>query len=252
MMPKCRLCGCYFPTKMIIKNQKRNLGGRKYCLDCSPFGHHNTIPLDRQKYGNCCSCGKVLTGKQERFCSVKCSNKDKSNRRDKFQDKIRARSVRIRNKQIGVELLGGKCSECGFVGISAQYDFHHVDKKIEGVSRILNRSWERIKDEVLRCNLLCVNCHACKHVSKIDSVWKRHRVKYKTRAIKYLGGKCILCGYNKEIIAVYCFHHEGHKEFVVGTLYGRSWDVIKRELDKCVLMCLRCHRKFHAEMSEHG
>ena len=41
-MPCCRLCTRPFPNWVTIDGSRRNLSNRKYCLDCSPFGLHNT------------------------------------------------------------------------------------------------------------------------------------------------------------------------------------------------------------------
>jgi transposase len=50
-MNKCLKCGRKFNNRVIIKNVLRNLGKRKYCLICSPFGKHNTISLVKTKRG---------------------------------------------------------------------------------------------------------------------------------------------------------------------------------------------------------
>ena len=43
----CIKCNKDFPQFITIEGKKKNLQNRKYCLDCSPFGQHNTtkIPL---------------------------------------------------------------------------------------------------------------------------------------------------------------------------------------------------------------
>ena len=41
-MKTCLKCGKVFPFEVEIDGKTRNLGGRKYCLDCSAFGKHNT------------------------------------------------------------------------------------------------------------------------------------------------------------------------------------------------------------------
>lgn len=41
-MRQCRKCKKTFPVTIIIDGQIRNLGSRSFCLECSPFGQHNT------------------------------------------------------------------------------------------------------------------------------------------------------------------------------------------------------------------
>jgi len=77
------------------------------------------------------------------------------------------------------------------------------------------------------------------------TVW---RIRTKLRAIAYKGGKCQLCGYD-ECPDAMDFHHlnESKKDFAISKNgAARSWDRVKRELDKCVLLCCRCHREVHA------
>lgn len=65
--------------------------------------------------------------------------------------------------------------------------------------------------------------------------------KTKLKAIEYKGGKCIVCGYNKSIRALQ-FHHldPTQKDFgISGTT--KSFEKLKPELDKCVLLCANCH-----------
>lgn len=73
------------------------------------------------------------------------------------------------------------------------------------------------------------------------------RYRFKIASIMYLGGKCSKCG-NDNIVALE-FHHrndkDNKKEFVVGSHINISWERIKRELDKCILLCHYCHRKKH-------
>lgn len=65
----------------------------------------------------------------------------------------------------------------------------------------------------------------------------------KKKAIEYKGGKCIDCDKSFEYY-LYDFHHLNPKEKDVdwNKLRLRSWDKIKEELDKCVLLCCMCHR----------
>jgi hypothetical protein len=76
----------------------------------------------------------------------------------------------------------------------------------------------------------------------------KRRKKLKEMAIEYKGGKCICCGYNKCPGALE-FHHTDPdgKDFSISNKgVTRSWEKIKKEIDKCVLVCANCHREIHA------
>lgn len=77
---------------------------------------------------------------------------------------------------------------------------------------------------------------------------QRRRKKIKEMAVEYKGGKCIYCKYNKYIGALE-FHHldPNEKDFSLSDKgYCRSWEIVKKELDKCVLVCSNCHKEIHA------
>ena len=81
----------------------------------------------------------------------------------------------------------------------------------------------------------------------IQAVNKRRR-KIKMMAIEHKGGKCQLCGYNKHQGALE-FHHvePALKSFGISTEgHSRSWERVKAELAKCILVCANCHREVSA------
>jgi hypothetical protein len=71
----------------------------------------------------------------------------------------------------------------------------------------------------------------------------------KLLCIEYKGGKCEDCG-GVFAPGVYDFHHlEPHtKEFAISRKMRRSWETLKAELDKCVLLCANCHRIHHSNL----
>jgi UV DNA damage repair endonuclease len=61
-----------------------------------------------------------------------------------------------------------------------------------------------------------------------------------------LGCTCSLCGIIDHPIG-FDFHHINHeeKEYTVSKMTGYKWERIKKEIDKCIMICAVCHRKLH-------
>ena len=79
---------------------------------------------------------------------------------------------------------------------------------------------------------------------------KRHKIKQEL--VDYKGGKCEICGYDKCINALE-FHHLNpeEKEFALNTAnYNKSIEKLKKEVDKCILVCANCHRELHYQENE--
>jgi len=77
----------------------------------------------------------------------------------------------------------------------------------------------------------------------------RDRVRDRKKAlIDYKGGVCQCCGrkHDGENSCIFDFHHAGDKEFNLAPL-TRTWDVLMKEVDKCMLVCATCHRLIHKD-----
>ncbi len=62
----------------------------------------------------------------------------------------------------------------------------------------------------------------------------------------------MICGY-KRCSAALDFHHIDSKAKEFGLSANgltRSWEKMKAELDKCVLICANCHREVHAGIAQ--
>ena len=105
--------------------------------------------------------------------------------------------------------------------------------KVHGLTEYrTEKSKDKIKYRCIKCGVLAV---------------RKRSLKFKLLAVEYKGGKCEICGYDKYVGALE-FHHRdpSKKDFGIGTCtHGHSLNEIKRELDKCDLLCSNCHREKH-------
>lgn len=82
-----------------------------------------------------------------------------------------------------------------------------------------------------------------------NSLRRAWTLKQKLLAIAYKGGKCVVCGYDYDTAAL-DFHHlnpseKEHPGFGAIKEWN-SFEKNKPELDKCILVCCRCHRELHS------
>lgn len=153
-----------------------------------------------------------------------------------------------------IRYLGGCCESCKN-DKWYHLDFHHVEEKKIEISRLLQGGyrWSVIEKELDRCILLCSNCHQEHHFNERNSVDDRQ--KSKRIYLNYKENSCEECGYNN-CQASLTFHHidPSIKEIQFSNLNERidsMYDLnenIKKELDKCVLLCYNCHREKHTDL----
>jgi hypothetical protein len=106
----------------------------------------------------------------------------------------------------------------------------------------IHRDVEYRSDSKRKNSWRCVKC-ASANV-------QRRRDNLKLLAVEYKGGSCSCCGYNKCVAALE-FHHNdpSEKDFgISGKGLTRSWEKLKVELDKCILVCSNCHREIHENL----
>lgn len=73
----------------------------------------------------------------------------------------RERTRRLKAERIpqAIEILGGRCVVCG---ATERLQFHHINKeeKLFNISKGLMHPYDIFLEEVLKCQLLCISCHA--------------------------------------------------------------------------------------------
>lgn len=109
-----------------------------------------------------------------------------------------------------------KCNKCG-----RRYKYYYKDKKGHTLK-------------------FCNSCNV-----------NNRRFERKLKAIKYKGGGCAKCGYNVSPYAL-DFHHINRldKTINISGSHCRSWNFVKKELDKCILLCANCHREIEHNVFE--
>ena len=84
----------------------------------------------------------------------------------------------------------------------------------------------------------CKNCHNDKQKEYVKSL--------KRKAVLFKGGKCKQCGYCKNLAAL-DFHHidstQKDENWITARHWG--WKRLKKELEKCDLVCRNCHAEIH-------
>ncbi len=92
--------------------------------------------------------------------------------------------------------------------------------------------------------------HRCKKCR--TAAVTKNRQNRKDKLVKFFGGKCKLCGYDKCQQAM-DFHHVDpkQKEFGIAS-FGvcRSWTRMLTEAKKCILVCCRCHAEVEAGITK--
>jgi hypothetical protein len=101
---------------------------------------------------------------KKKFCCRKCLNTHFNKihmSKDAQKDRGRMRKTKL------VNIKGGKCEKCGYDRNYAALSFHHRDSSLKkftlDLQNITNRKWERILEELAKCDLLCMNCHFSLH-----------------------------------------------------------------------------------------
>lgn len=72
---------------------------------------------------------------------------------------------------MAISYKGGKCCICGYSKCNAALEFHHLnpnEKDFGIASKGYTRAWNKVKEELDKCILVCSNCHRELHNGVID------------------------------------------------------------------------------------
>ena len=126
--------------------------------------------------------------------------------------------------------------------------FYKKYRSTRKVALELNISRDSVRKYLNDENIELLGSKKIKKVSGSTAVvdWRKRT---KVKLVEYKGGCCSKCGYNKSM-NVLQFHHldPSKKDFTIG---GKSWSYerLKEEVDKCILVCANCHIEIHEEQN---
>lgn len=140
-----------------------------------------------------------------------------------------------------------------------------IRKKIKDNNLIIYKKPILIKKDTSHINSNLSHCPIHDVEFKIGKTGKKYctkcnniavnkvRINRKIECVMYKGGKCERCRYDKCLSALE-FHHTdpNEKDFSISNSDKTSFDILKNELDKCVLVCSNCHREIHEELRNSG
>lgn len=151
-MRNCK-CGNEIPLWSKIDNKRRNLRSRKQCLACLPF---LSSPYSKNE-------------EERQAISKERSRRKQRKHYDKVKDMEGEGPAGVRRRKYKeklVNILGGKCMICGYNKCVAALCFHHRnpdEKEFSLSKREMMFSFDRLLTEVMKCDLLCHNCHTETH-----------------------------------------------------------------------------------------
>jgi hypothetical protein len=187
----CIKCGFSKSLEGFVKNPSCSDGRAGWCLSC--FSRYmgsrvraKQLILDEIKSKPCSDCGlsfapycmdldhvrgfkvkdvsKLLTSRNDRFMSEveKCDVVCACCHRIRSSTQITSTKIpRLQKFHIKLNLLKSKpCVDCSGIFAPVAMDFDHVRGiKFRMVSTMVNYSWRRVLDEIVKCDLVCANCH---------------------------------------------------------------------------------------------
>ncbi|MFA7219169.1 MAG: hypothetical protein WC119_01445 [Synergistaceae bacterium] len=157
-----------------------------------------------------------------------------------------------------LNILGGKCSICGNDDIFV-LEFHHINSKdkLFSINRGRRMAWSELEKEIMKCVIMCRNCHA-ESIGRNSNAKDNRHLFVKEKLLEYKNVfKCERCGFHGKNNKSLDFHHKSSEEKTFNIMAeahqkerSRKKSLSEKvaiELDKCEVICRNCHAKIHAD-----
>ena len=174
------------------------------------------------------------------------------------QHRDQSRAARARRKAaarayIRAHLSARVCADCGEDEFLVLEFDHHDGGKVAEVARLLSTGArvERVRAEVERCEVVCVNCHRRRTALRAGSFratrrfapsWEPSQRRNQVFVLEVLDrSSCVDCGERDPVVLD--FDHVGAKRANVSRLVlGCGLAAVEAEMAECVVRCANCHR----------
>jgi hypothetical protein len=211
----------------------------------------------------CCPGSKTLTemvsNKYQKPYICKACRRVKSKesyQRNKTSYQARAPRRRFESRNFLIKLKSGPCKDCGQKFHFCQMDFDHRNpaQKRLPISKMGLMGLDSIRKEVEKCDLVCVNCHRDRTQKQIvytpdsgNETYERQKRKKIENFVNSLKNNqiCIDCKLPHPYWRLDFDHREeSNKSNTISRLKlsKMSKERILKEMEKCDLVCARCHR----------
>lgn len=158
----CEICHVEIPKTIIINGEHKTVR-RKRCFQCSPRGNVYNVSAEyfkliKDNKKQCTHCQRILALDQFYKRSSRTSGLHSL---CKECDDVRSKERINKTKKQCIEYKGGCCIKCGYNKCIFALDFHHKDptQKKFNISKYRKNSFQSLKSELDKCDLLCSNCH---------------------------------------------------------------------------------------------
>ena len=108
-----------------------------------------------------------------RACQAKYHRKHYAENRAKYLDRIAARKQRLtaENRLHLLEFLhANRCADCGETDVVVLEFDHLRDKSFEISKALRDLCWDKILEEIAKCDVVCGNCHRRRTAARQGSV----------------------------------------------------------------------------------
>lgn len=116
---------------------------------------------------------------------------------------------------------------------------YHEDAEFREKTKQWNKRWQQKNPEKVKA--IRRRCDKKRRAKQCENN-RRRIIRKKLELVKNLGGKCSLCGYNKNLAALTFHHRNGLNIKRYSTPY-LNW--VHTEPSQLILLCHNCHAELH-------